>query len=233
MSTDVKKMHSRVLTLITMPKLAEKAIEMFDAGAIPLYYKLNASGTATSEIMDMLGLGSTDKTVLISALPKEFAEEMLKKLRKELHIGTTNSGIAFTLALSSVNNHIYKMLMQLENNGTNIQKFKTEESVMAEVKYAMVAAIVNQGYSEEVMKSARSAGAGGGTVINSRRLGNEEAMSFWGLGAQAEKEIVIIITNVENKVNLMQSISENCGLHSNAHGIVLALPVDSVIGLED
>ena len=62
-----KKVSFQLLVLITTPKLAEHAAEMFKKGALPLQYRFNAEGTASSEIMDMLGLGSIDKKVFWSA----------------------------------------------------------------------------------------------------------------------------------------------------------------------
>lgn len=44
-----KKVSFQLLTLITTPKLAEKAAEMFKKGALPLQYRFNAEGTASSE----------------------------------------------------------------------------------------------------------------------------------------------------------------------------------------
>ena len=37
-----KKVSFQLLTLITTPKLAEKAAEMFKKGALPLQYRFNA-----------------------------------------------------------------------------------------------------------------------------------------------------------------------------------------------
>ena len=39
-----KKVSFQLLTLITTPKLAEKAAEMFKKGALPLQYRFNAEG---------------------------------------------------------------------------------------------------------------------------------------------------------------------------------------------
>ena len=39
-----KKVSFQLLTLITTPKLAEKAAEMFTKGALPLQYRYNAEG---------------------------------------------------------------------------------------------------------------------------------------------------------------------------------------------
>ena len=102
---------------------------------------------------------------------------------------------------------------------------------MSETKYTLVAAIVNRGFSEEVMEVVRAQGVKGGTVIRSRRIGNKEATSFWGLSVQDEKEIVLILVESSNKVDLMKCIGEKCGMHSEAQGIVLSLPIDSVVGI--
>lgn len=104
---------------------------------------------------------------------------------------------------------------------------------MAEIRHVMIASIVNQGYSEEVMNAARSAGAAGGSVLHSRRVGSEKAMDFWGLSVQEEKEIVLIIADAEHKLAIMQAIGEACGMRSDAKGIVISLPIDAAVGLND
>ena len=68
-------------------------------------------------------------------------------------------------------------------------------------------------------------------MIRSRRIGNEETTSFWGLSVQDEKEIVLILTACANKVSIMKCIGESCGMHSDAQGIVMSLPIDSVVGI--
>ncbi len=221
----------RILVLITNSKLAKKATKLFTDGVIPMHYKLHVMGTASSEMMDILGLGSIDKTLLISVLPKRFADEMLRKLRKALKIGTPDSGIAFTIPISGANNYIVRMLSQLSEETAKAMERK--EETMAQLKHVVIASIVNQGYSEEVMNAARAAGASGGSILHSRRVGNEKATEFWGLSVQEEKEIILIIANAENKLVIMQAISDACGIRSDAKGIVVSLPIDAVIGLND
>lgn len=219
-----------VLALITTPKLAEKAEHMFKEGALPLQYRIWAEGTASSDIMDMLGLGSTDKNLLISILPKPFADKMLQKLKTELKLGSVNSGIAFTIALTGANNLILHILERFNENDIISEKGKDYGSIM-ENKNALIVSVVNKGFSTEVMNSAKACGATGGTVINSRRIANEEIASFWGLSVQDEKEIVLIISDNESKVEIMTSISHNCGIHSEAKGIIFSLPVEAVMGI--
>lgn len=230
MKNNQNKPSFRLLAVITTPRLAEKAAEMFKKGALPLQYRLNAEGTASSEIMDMLGLGSIDKALLISVAPKSLSEIMLEKLHTELRLDTANSGIAFTIPLTGANNLILKMLESCLDGESCIDDEK-EDNTMTEAKHVLVAAVVNRGFSGDVMDAARAAGAGGGTVIHSRHIGNEEVASFWGLSVQEEKEVVLILAKIENKINIMQSISEKCGMNSEAKGFVLSLPIDSVMGL--
>ena len=68
-------------------------------------------------------------------------------------------------------------------------------------------------------------------MIRSRRIGNEKTTSFWGLSVQDEKAIVLILTACANKVTLMKCIGESCDMHSEAQGILLSMPIDSVAGI--
>lgn len=231
MGQNEKKSPFRILVVITTPKIAEKISKLYLEGAIPVHYTLNAKGTASSEMMDFLGLGNPDKRILISILPKVFADKMIKKIYKELQFAIQGRGIAFSLPISGANNLILKMLKELDiEDKLQVRK---EETEMTKPKNVLIATIVNQGYSEDVMNAARSQGAGGGTVLQSRRISNEQIMSFWGLSAQEEKEMILIVSSNESKLQIMKEISEKCGMNSEAKGIVLSLPIDMVTGIEN
>lgn len=68
-------------------------------------------------------------------------------------------------------------------------------------------------------------------MIRSRRIGNEKTTRIWGLSVQDEKAIVLILTVCANKVSIMKCIGESCGMHSEAQGILLSMPIDSVAGI--
>ena len=222
-----KKMAVQALLMITTPKLADKAAKLFQKEKFPLQYRFNAEGTAPSEIMDMLGLGSIDKCVLVSLLQKQQAEDILKKLRASLQMHAVNSGIAFTIPLNGVSNLILRLLSP---NGQNDDKPTGKDgTAMAETKHALITAVVNRGFSGDVMNAARSAGAMGGTVVHSRQMGDLEATAMWG--ADEEKELVMILADAESRVAIMQAISEKCGMHSEAKGLVMSMPIDSVTGI--
>ena len=137
-------------------------------------------------------VGSTDNGILISTVPRAFGGEMLRLLHSKLRLDAMGSGIAFTVPLTGVSN----LLLQMMNHTANQVSNRKDESAMAERKYALISAIVNRGFSNDVMDAARGAGAGGGTVLHGRSIGSEEAANVWGLGVQEEKEMVLILAEV-------------------------------------
>lgn len=231
MSENNTIMSFRVLILVTTPKLSELATEYFKRKDLPIHYKLNAVGTAPSDILDILGIGTSEKSVILCMVRKDIADVILRELYVELMFGVPGNGIAFTLPLGAANKKLMNMM-----NGMSDDNFKSdgkEELIMSEIKRVMIAAVINPGFSEEVMKAAKGAGARGGTVIHGRGVTDDEAVNLWGLGLQEEKEIVMIVTETENKLAIMNAISEACGVNTDAQGFVVSLPIDTVIGIRN
>ncbi len=218
----------RILMLITTPRLADRASELLTASGTLIHFRLNAFGTAPSEMMDLLGLGDVDKALLIGLFPRSCAEELLRRFKKELKIGSVNSGIAFTLPVRSGSNLLLRLLADLALTESETRK---EPFPMTQSSYALIAAIVTPGYSNEVMNAARGAGAGGGTVLHSRQIADEAKLSAHGVSIQEEKEIVLIVTDEDRRAPIMNAISAACGMQSDAKGQVISLPIDAVKGL--
>ena len=101
----------------------------------------------------------------------------------------------------------------------------------ANVTHDLIVAIVNQGYSDELINTAKEAGASGGTVLSARGQAHEGTVKFFGISVQDEKELILILTSREKKLSIMRTICETHGLNSKAQGIVFSLPVDTVMGL--
>lgn len=231
MADGLKKTSFRLFFLIASPKLVEKAVELFHEGKVPTQYLIHGQGTAASQAMDLLGLDRVDKQILMIMTPKSFADEMLVKMRKKLHLGMPNTGIAFTLRLSGSSGRVIQLMEGLEPE-EKPRFIERRGSGLTENKYSMIMVIVNQGFTEDVMNAARPKGASGGTVLHSRRIGHEEAMKFWKISVQEEREIVLILARKDDKLPIMQAIGEKCGMESEAQGIILSLPVDGLVGLE-
>ena len=86
-------------------------------------------------------------------------------------------------------------------------------------------------YIDTVMDAARSAKAGGGTVIHAKGTGMELAKKYLGVSLVEEKEVILIVTKSREKNQIMKAIMEQAGLDSKERTIVFSLPVTSVAGI--
>ena len=218
----------RLLMLITDPPYAHKVTEMFLKEGHSLIYRMRALGTASSEIQDLLGLGGIGKTLLVFFLPKSAADTMIARVRDTLDLGRPGTGIAFTVTVQSAS-RVLLDLSAVENKNPQGE----EENRMSEnSQYALICALVNAGYSDEVVKAARNAGARGSTILRGHSMTEEETLNSLGMTAQSEKETVLILTTQSAKKELMQAITGQFGASSEASGVVLSVPLDSVIGFK-
>ena len=102
-----------------------------------------------------------------------------------------------------------------------------------EYNHEAIFCIVNSGYSELVMDAAKKLGARGGTVINARGTAPKDAESFFGITIQPEKEIVMILVPSSIKEDVLHALYKEAGLDTAGQGIAFALPVDSVVGINE
>lgn len=98
-------------------------------------------------------------------------------------------------------------------------------------RYEVIFAIVNSGYAEEAMETAREQGARGGTILTGRGVVNEEASAFFGVPLHEEKEILMLVVDTAIRDNVLSALYHQMGMAKKARGIVFSLPVSDVAGL--
>jgi hypothetical protein len=208
---------------------------VFEEEKVRFHFISRGRGTASSEILDLLGIGAGDKAVIFCLEQAVLVPVLLKEVRKKMGFHSPGAGIAFTVPLSGINNPVLKVFKESIHKNEKLVLEREGGSAMGEtkieIKNDLIISIINQGYSDEFMTTAREAGATGGTVMSARGLAHEGAVKFFGVSVQDEMEIVIILTSREKKIPIMRAVSEVHGLNSKAEGIVFSLPVDQVMGL--
>ena len=90
----------------------------------------------------------------------------------------------------------------------------------------VIMAIVNAGYSEKVMESAKNKGARGGTILNAIGSAGANAEKLYGITISPEKEIVMIIVPNTITSTILQALYEDVGPSTDAQGIAFSLPVE-------
>ena len=198
------------------------------------HYMFHGMGTANSEMLKAFGLSGSEKMVRLCLEPDSQVMPLMTALAERMELTRPGNGIAFIIPISGVSTALSGIFTQeFEAHRERwIETMEREmEHISHDIKYELVIAVVNQGYSEEVIDVAHASGARGGTIIHARRAGAAEASRFFGISVQEDKEIVAILMPKSGKKELMQAISKACGLKSEARGIVFSLPVESCAGL--
>lgn len=215
-----------LMTTVVDRKIAKKYLDLYQENQQQVLFLAFGTGTATSEILDYLGLDHAEKTVVFSVLEGTKWVQIKKQLQRKLRIDVPGSGIAFITPLSSIGGKkALNYLLAKEDYQ------KEEESTLKDTTHELIMVIANQGNSELVMDAARSAGAYGGTIIHAKGTGKEAAEKFMGVSLAAEKEMIFIVTKTSQKNAIMKSIMEKAGLSTRAKAIVFSLPVTDTAGL--
>lgn len=216
----------------------EKKIEgIFDSMHIPIFYQCRGQGTAPSEIMDIFGFGGTTRLVTIGLLPKFAVKELFEKAGRQLSFYQRGGGIVITIPITGLQSPLYHMLN--DESRAIVEKRINEriEGDMAEIheksEYNVIWVSVAAGYSDQVIDTARAAGAKGGTILRGRRQNSEHVSQHLGIPMQDEQDFVMIVAPRAKKGEIMSAICNACGLRTPAHGTVISLPVDDAIGLEE
>lgn len=183
---------------------------------------INATGTASSSLLDYFGLNEIDKILILSIVPTNYAKYILMEMTKKLSINEPGKGIAFTIPISSSTKYLLDMYNDIE-----MEDIKMETS-----NKHLIITIASEGYAESIMNAAKKAGASGGTSISGRGLETDKIVKFLGMSIEPEKDIVLILTDSEKKTNIMNQIVESCGLKTLGAGICFSIPVDNVVGLD-
>ena len=214
------------MTTIVDMKIAKKYVDLDNETGKTVLFITLGTGTASSEVMDYLGLDSLEKAVIFSVQEQEGWQETKKLLQKKLQIDAPGGGIAFTVPLSSIGGKkTLQFLLEKE------EYRKEEESTLKDTTHELIVVISDQGYVDLIMEAARGAGAYGGTVIHAKGTGMEVAEKFMGVSLAAEKEMTFIVAKKEQKNDIMKAIMEHAGTDSKAKSVVFSLPVTDTEGL--
>ena len=188
---------------------------------IPLVLTALGQGTATTEILDCLGLEATEKAVLMCIAP--YSAHLVRQAEKDLWLDVPGRGVLMTVPLSSIGGSTARDYLLRQEGEKNMEQSK--------LTHELIIVITNQGHTDQVMDAARSAGATGGTTSHAKGSGVDAAQRFFGVSIAEEREMVFILTREENRREIMKAIMAHAGVQTEAQSVVFSLPVSDIAGL--
>ena len=190
---------------------------------LPMTVVMHGRGTAVQSMMDLLGIESTEKRVIMTVANPEKTRKFIKEMRRQVYIGIPGHGIIMAVPIKSVGGG--KTLAYLNNGEQQPARYTPELSD----RYELIVIVANEGRTDQVMNAARAAGATGGTVLHGKGTGSQNK-KFYNVSIAAEKEVILMVAPSDRKAAIMQSVLHHAGPDSDAGAVLFSLPVSEVAG---
>ena len=190
---------------------------------MPLNVTLSGKGTAIRSMLDLLGIESNLKRIMLSVANEEKTREFITRQKRQLHIGVPGHGIVIAVPVKSI------------GGGKTVAYLRGEDGTAKytpslNYAYELIVVIANEGRTDTVMNAARAAGARGGTVLHGKGTGSEAAMKFLNISIADEKEVILIVAPTAEKTAIMSEILKKAGPDTDAKAIAFSLPTSAVAG---
>lgn len=219
-------MSKKTMSLLSIVQQGngKKLIKELKNFKVRINFQTVGLGTAPTEMMDIFGLGSHDKDIIISLGAEDDIRDMIANFGENFQRQSKYGGLMIVLDVSASS----RLLNEILNFGNqNIEK----EFVPMKNEHHnnLIVISVNEGYSESVMQVARKAGATGGTVIKGRLADIEQFAEFVKTEVDDEREILFILAPAKVGNQIMEDVNREFGLTSEANGIIFAVPTEKAI----
>ncbi len=212
------------LISVVNPAAMEQVCEIAAALDLPQTVTMLGHGTAAQSMLDLLGIESTEKRVIMTVANPEKTRQFIKNMRQQLYIGIPGHGIVIAVPIKSVGGG--KTLAYLNNGEQQTARYTPELNS----KYELIIIVANEGRTDQVMNAARAAGATGGTVLHGKGSGSQNPKKFYNVSIASEKEVILMVAQSDRKAAIMQSVLHQAGPDSEAGAVLFSLPVSEVAG---
>lgn len=199
-----------------------KLIKELKAADIRLNFQTVGFGTAPTEMMDIFGLGTNDKDIVISLGAENRVIDLMSNFSATFDTNSKYGGLMIVLNLSAAS-RVLTEILHFDNNKTLEEG---NETMKNEHQNNLIVISVNEGFSDDVMKTARKAGATGGTVIKGRLADIEPFAELPNANVDEEREMLLILAPHTITKQIMEDVNKEFGLNTDANGTVFAIPTE-------
>lgn len=107
-----------------------------------------------------------------------------------------------------------------------------DDEIFSEDNYKLILSISKRGFETDILQAAKSVGTSGAMLMQAKGVSRIQK-KFLGFSISPDDTVVMMLVKEENVVPTMKAIYSVIDFKSEAHGMVFALPVSSVAGMND
>ena len=204
---------------ITVPEALGVLEDICEELSLPLNVTLHGHGTAVQSMLDLLGIESNEKWVVLSTATEEKTAALIEAQKRRLHIGVPGHGIVVAVPVKSIGGGKTVAYLTGEENAS------VKTTPPGSYAYELIIVVAREGQTDLVMNAAR-----GGTVLHGKGTGAKSDPKFHNISIAEEKEVILIVSKSEEKSEIMRSILKKAGPDTPAGAIVFSLPATEVAG---
>jgi len=224
-TTQMRYTHGKLLLSIVERHTGERLVAATKRAGARGGTIILGRGTAESLLLERLGIGDTEKDVVLTLATDEHIGPIMAALRssemRERHI----RGVSMLIDVMGILKHVHS------DDADAVSSAERSSPMKSQSEYVLITFIVNRGYADDAMLAARKAGAKGGTILNARGTGNEEDVKFFGISLVPEKEILLILVEAAQSEAVLQAVRQLPCLAEPGSGIAFCIAIDEFIAL--
>ncbi len=214
--------HPLALLSIVERDKGEKLIKELESLGVRINFQSVGFGTAPTEMMDIFGLGTNDKDIIISLGTESVVRDIMTNFGVTFSSHSKYGGLMIVLDVCASSRILTEILAF--NSVKNTEK--GHSAMKNEHHTNLIIISVNEGYSDDVMQIARKAGATGGTVIKGRLADIEQFAGLGNVEITGEREMLCILAPQGTSKQIMEDVNREFGLTSPANGVLFAIPTE-------
>lgn len=214
---------SLLVTIVDRGQGDKLALALAEQGAA-FNLVMAGRGTAKRKMLSYLGLGDTEKDILLTRIAAPEVRRTMACLAERLQLAKPGRGVSFIIPLSGMQDSCQAAFTEQKAQGQGGITMQT-------VSHSLIFSVMNHGYADDVMDTAREAGAPGGTVMRAHGAGYKHAEKFLGITILPDKDVLLILAPERVCPAIMNAIVSGHGGEHEARAIAFSLPVCDIVGL--
>ncbi len=107
-----------------------------------------------------------------------------------------------------------------------------EDDIFSDKEHKLIVAMVKRGFETDVIEASRSVGTRGAILMQAKGVSKVQ-QKFLGFSVNPENTVIMIVVKNELVVPTMKAIYSVIDFKSEARGLVFAMPVSLVAGIDD
>ncbi|MDD3957357.1 MAG: P-II family nitrogen regulator [Candidatus Izemoplasmatales bacterium] len=175
-------------------------------------------GSSCRGLLHFFGLDNVHRDIIMMIGDLVSGTSAMHHIAEKLQMHKSNHGIIYSSLLSCVYG-----CSTLESPSKGVTSHMS--------KYQAIYTVIDKGKAELVIDAAAKAGANGGTVINARGSGIHERETLFSMSIEPEKELVLVIAQVEIVPAICAKIREELHIDDPGMGIIFVQDIHEVMGL--